>query len=115
MRFLLDQNVEAGIGVVLTDQGHDTSRMGRDYPPGLPDRDVLPIAHREQRILITYDKDFGDLIFQHQLPHAGVILLRLSWDATTQQVIEALERLLVTYQDQLDRFLVVTRQDVRVR
>lgn len=115
MRFLLDQNVEARIGTVLTDHGHDTSRVGRDYPPGLPDRDVLAIAHREQRILITYDKDFGDLIFQHQLLHAGVILLRLSWDAPAQQVIGALEQLLVNHQDELDRFLVVTRQGVRVR
>ncbi|MDQ3694444.1 MAG: DUF5615 family PIN-like protein [Chloroflexota bacterium] len=115
MRFLLDQNVRARIGTVLTDHGHDVRRIGRDYPPGLPDPDVLTIALREQRSLITYDKDFGDLIFQHRLPHAGVILLRLPWDATIQQVIMALEQLLISHHDQLDRFLVVTRQGVRMR
>lgn len=115
MRFLLDENVEADIGTVLTEYGHDTSRIGYDYPPGLPDEDVLAIALREQRTLITYDKDFGDLVVQRRLPHAGVILLRLPWDATIRQTIVALEQLLISHHHQLDRFLVVTRQGARVR
>ncbi|MBA2520431.1 MAG: DUF5615 family PIN-like protein [Chloroflexia bacterium] len=95
--------------------GHDSSRIGRDYPPGLPDREVLDIAHREQRILITNDKDFGDLIFQRELPHTGIILLRLPLDSTAQQKIAALERLFATHQDQLFRYVVVTPRGVRVR
>lgn len=115
MRFLLDQNVEARIATFLNDREYDATRIGRDYPAGLLDQDVLAIAHREQRILITNDKDFGDLIIQRRLPHAGVILLRLPMDSTAQQKIAALEQLLVSHQHQLSRLLVVTSRGVRVR
>ena len=114
MRFLLDQSAEARIATFLTDHGHDATRVGRDHPPGLPDEQVLAIAHRERRILITNDKDFGDLIFQRRLPHAGVILFRFPLDSTAQQKIASLERLLRTHRQQLNQFLVVTPRGVRV-
>jgi hypothetical protein len=53
MNFLLDQSVDARLVAWLTARGHDTKRIGRDYPHGLPDREVLTIAQRERRILIT--------------------------------------------------------------
>ena len=114
MRFLLDQSAEARIAAFLAAHGHDATRVGRDYPPGIPDEQVLAIARREQRVLITNDKDFGELVHRSRLPHAGVILFRFPLDATAQQKIAALERLLVTHGTQLDRFLVVTPRGVRV-
>ena len=42
------------------------------------DEDVLALAHREQRLLLTIDKDFGDLVFRHRLPHSGVFLCRMA-------------------------------------
>ncbi len=115
MRFLLDQSAEARIATCLTAQGHDATRVGRDHPAGLPDERVLAIAHQERRVLIANDKDFGELVVRRKLPHAGVILFRFPLDATAQEKIEALARLLVTHQTQLDRFLVVTPGGVRVR
>jgi predicted nuclease of predicted toxin-antitoxin system len=115
MRFLLDQSAEARIAAFLTKQGHDATRVGRDHPAGLPDEQVLAIAHREGRVLVANDKDFGELIFRNSLPHAGVILFRFPLDATAQQKIAALEDLLVTHRTRLDRFLVVTPRGVRVR
>ena len=115
MRFLLDQNVEARIAAFLAEHGHDATRIGREYPAGLPDEQVLAIARREQRVLVTNDKDFGELIVRNRLPHAGVILLRFPLDATARQKIAALDRFLVTHGTRLDRFLVVTPRGVRVR
>jgi predicted nuclease of predicted toxin-antitoxin system len=114
VRFLLDQSAEARIATFLSDHGHDATRVARDYPAGLPDEQVLAIAIRERRVLITNDKDFGELVFRHRLPHAGVVLFRFPLDATAQEKIDALERLLVTHRTQLDRFLVVTARGVRV-
>ena len=91
------------------------TRIGRGYPAGLPDRDVLAIARNERRILITNDRDFGELIVRERLPHAGVIFFRFPLDSTAQQKIAALARLLVTHAHQLDRFIVVTPRGVRVR
>ncbi len=44
----------------------------------MSDRDILGIAYREQRIVITNDRHFSALIFRQGLPHAGVIFFRLS-------------------------------------
>jgi predicted nuclease of predicted toxin-antitoxin system len=77
MNFLLDQSVDARLIAWLTARGHDTNRIGRDYPPGLPDREVFTIAQRESRILITDDRDFGELVFRHRQIHTGIIYLRL--------------------------------------
>ena len=115
MRFLLDQSAEARIATFLTDRGHDATRIARDHPAGLPDEQVLAIAHREGRVLIANDKDFGELVVRRNLPHAGVVLFRFPLDATAQEKIDALERLLVTHRAQLDRFLVVTPSGIRVR
>lgn len=113
MRFLLDQSAEARIATYLAGRGHDATRIARDYPSGLPDEQVLAIAHRERRILVANDKDFGELVFRRNLPPAGVVVFPL--EATTRDRIDALERPLVTHRTRLDRFLVVTPAGVRVR
>jgi predicted nuclease of predicted toxin-antitoxin system len=75
---------------------------------------VLSLARQDQRIVVTNDLDFGELIFHQQLAHAGVILFRLAeQDITVKQ--HWLSHVLHTYADQLDQFLVITRRGVRVR
>ena len=114
MRFLLDQSEDARLVPHLQRLGHDATRVGREHPHGLPDEDVLAIASREQRILIASDLDFGDLVVRLGHPHAGVILFRLgATDLATR--IQRLDDLLREYADQLDRFIVVTLQSIRVR
>src|SRR5512132_2061782 len=103
MNFLLDQSTDARLIPWLTKRGHNARRIGRDCPPGLPDEEVLAIAERERRILITDDRDFGELVFRHRQPHTGVIYLRLasySFALTTAR----LEDVLTNHTHQLDRF-----------
>ena len=115
MKFLLDESAEFRIAAFLTNQGHDVKTIVRDYTPGLPDSEVLAIARHEQRILITNDRDFGELIFRQILPHSGVIYFRLGLASTAEEKIARLARLLRTHADRLDRFLVVTLGRIRVR
>jgi predicted nuclease of predicted toxin-antitoxin system len=115
MRFLLDQSAEARIGAFLREKGHDATRVARDYPAGLPDAEVLDIAVAEDRILITNDSDFGELVFRQGRPHKGVIYFRLRNDSGAQERIDLLGSLLASHADQLDRFLVVTVAGVRAR
>ena len=78
MKFLLDQNIDHRLAVYLRALGHDVTAIAYDYPHGLSDEEVLAIAVREKRILLTYDRaDFGELIFGYNHPHCGVILFRL--------------------------------------
>ena len=114
MKFLLDESAEYRLATWLTGQGYDVTAIARDHPHALTDYEVLGIARREGRILITNDRDFGELIVRHKLPHAGVIFFRLP-AATVEMKIARLRELLVTHRDRLDRFIVVTPRGVRVR
>ena|SRR2546430_2576494 len=115
MRFLLDENAEARIASYLNSHGHDALRVGQDFPLSIEDAEVLEIAVRESRILITNDRDFGELIYRQQHQHAGVIYLRFPNDANTEEKIRTIEKLLLTHQHQLDKYLTVTPRGVRVR
>lgn len=114
MRFLIDASPDARHAAHLRSLGHDVTRVGTDYPAAMKDVDILALAHREQRILLTDDRDFGELVFRMRQPHAGVIYLRLD---TTKFPVRAqrVEDVLAQYADQLDQFLVVTIDAVRVR
>lgn len=114
MKFLIDASSDARLAVHLAASGHDATRVGRDHPRDLPDREVLAIAHREGRILVTDDRDFGELIFRLRQPHAGVTYLRL--ETTVHAVrIARLDAVLASHNDRLDCFLVVDLDDVQVR
>jgi predicted nuclease of predicted toxin-antitoxin system len=115
VRFLLDQHIDARILLYLSEQGHDVTRVARHYPAGLPDREILATAYRERRILVTQDRDFGELVFVHLLPHAGVILLRLGPLVPLTTVITRLDHLLSQHTHELDQFVVVTHNLVLVR
>lgn len=115
MRFLLDQSTDARLIVYLRSHGHDATRIAADYPGGLPDSEVLAIAVREDRILITDDRDFGELVFAQRQIHAGVIYLRLGEYADLTTKTARLAYILDHYGDQLTQFLVVTLRSVRVR
>lgn len=114
MKFLVDESVEYRVVLHLKEKGFDIASVASDFP-SLKDKRVLSKANKEGRILITNDKDFGELIFRQKLPHKGVILLRLS-EETAQTKIEKLNSLLKNYGDKLkDNFVVVTKDKVRIR
>jgi predicted nuclease of predicted toxin-antitoxin system len=61
----------------LSSCGHDVVWV-RTAPPGTNDRDVLAWAKREVRVLLTFDKDFGELAWRYGLPAScGIVLFRL--------------------------------------
>lgn len=113
MRFLFDQSTDRRLAPYLKQLGHDVTIIAVDYPHSLPDEKVLTIATEEQRILITQDKDFGELVFNQRQPHAGVIFLRLP-PMELEQKIARLDYVLSHHADRLDQYLVVTPQRVRV-
>ena len=114
MKFLLDQSADARIIPYLKQLGHDATRIRQTFPESIPDPEVLSLARQEKRILITDDRDFGELVFRLQQPHAGVIFLRLGTYAPLSLKIERLSFVLTNHADQLDQFLVVKKDTVRV-
>jgi predicted nuclease of predicted toxin-antitoxin system len=76
MRFLANENFPGAAVSALNAAGHDLVWV-RSAAPGITDSDVLALAIREKRILLTFDKDFGELAKGWALPRTcGVVLLR---------------------------------------
>jgi len=118
MKFLLDQNADRRLVAYLRTLGHDVIIISKDYPHGLPDKEILTIAFNEKRILITYDKgDFGELIFRQHCPHNGVILFRLltQEDVLIENQTQRISYVLTEYKGQLHHFIVITSNRVKIR
>ncbi|MDQ3927647.1 MAG: DUF5615 family PIN-like protein [Chloroflexota bacterium] len=114
MKFLLDESADYPLAKHLTDLGYDVKAIAYDYPQALRDSEVLAIAQQEERILITNDTDFGELIFRRRLSHAGVVLFRLGSESVTAK-IRWLDYVLAQHAEQLEQFIVVTERGVRIR
>lgn len=112
LRLLANENIPAQTIAALQQAGHDVAWVRTDAP-GSRDEDVLARAQSEERILITFDKDFGELAFRAHLPSAtGIVLLRISApspDALALAIVSALSQ----RTDWVGHFSVI--EDDRVR
>jgi predicted nuclease of predicted toxin-antitoxin system len=113
MRLLADENIPKVIIEALRTSGHDVLAV-IDRHAGIPDEAVLELASREQRILVTMDKGFGDRAIQKPLTvSAGIILLRLQMPPTEMAAL-VLARLSMA--KEWDRLLsVIDQRGVRHR
>src|ERR1041384_4156787 len=107
MRFLVDECTGPAVVEWLRGEGHNVFSVFAEAQ-GSMDEDVLSRARAENRILITNDKDFGEMIFRERREHNGVIFLRLS-DERSANKIRVLQHLLENYSAKLsDQFVTVT-------
>ena len=74
MRFLVDRCAGRRLADWLSEHEHDVLEA-RTLGPDPGDRALLELAQSEERILITIDTDFGELIYLHDVPHAGLVRL----------------------------------------
>ncbi len=85
MRFLVDECTGPAVAQWLRSQNHDVVSIF-DEIRGADDRKVIQKAFEQNRILITNDKDFGELVFREKKPHKGVVLLRLEDERTAHKI-----------------------------
>ena len=113
MRFLADENFPLPAVAELRGRGHDVLSIAERYG-GSSDEIVAAICDREERILLTFDKDFGEIVFRRGLaPGSAVVLFRITPEPSTlAYLIDSLiEGKILTPAV----FCVVTRDRVRVR
>jgi predicted nuclease of predicted toxin-antitoxin system len=75
MRFLADESCDFRVVRALRGAGHDVMSV-IEVAPGANDETVIALAAREDRIFITEDRDFGQLLYAAAKPAAGVVLVR---------------------------------------
>lgn len=115
MKFLLDANMKKSVGKFLESSGFAVRYLAGTADRGLPDDRVLHLAFTENRILITNDKDFGDLIYHQQHPHCGVILFRLTNGTDANYIRRLFSILHSSENDIVNHYIVVTDDHVRLR
>ena len=76
MKFIADEGVDAPIVLALRNSGYDVLYI-LELSPGKQDDTILAEANDQNRILLTQDKDFGELVFRLRQIHSGVVLIRL--------------------------------------
>ena len=114
MRLCVNENVAEACATALRKAGHDVLWI-READPGSSDAAVLSRAQAEQRLLITFDKDFGDLVFHRGLAAShGVILLRISQPSATV-LAQRVVALLASRTDWEGHYSVVEEHSIRMR
>jgi len=90
-KFLVEEGVGNIVEAWIESQGFDVLRV-RKINPKMSDIEILKIANKEKQIVITMDKDFGELVFGSKKKHQGVLLLRLE-DATSAEKLEIVKEI----------------------
>lgn len=114
MRLCANENIPGDCVAALRQSGHDVLWI-REAARGSPDDTVLAIAQSQERLLITFDKDFGELVYRRgAAASGGVVLFRLhkpSPDFVAKRVTQILE----SRSDWTGCFSVVDEHSIRMR
>ena len=106
IKLLANENFPYKSIFYLRDKGYDVLSIGIDNP-SIKDSEIMDIAIKEERIILTFDRDYGELIFRHNYkPEKGVIYLRLV-EYEPQEPGIIIEELLSTIEIDLSRALTV--------
>jgi predicted nuclease of predicted toxin-antitoxin system len=98
----------------LRGQGHDVVHLRDEGLHRLPNGEIFTKATREQRIVLTFDLDFGEILAQARGAIVSVVLFRLN-DASSPFVIRRLERILSDAVESLQEGAIVVVEDSRHR
>jgi predicted nuclease of predicted toxin-antitoxin system len=114
MRLALDENISGDVAVELRRRGHGVLAV-KESMRGAKDDEILARAQAERRLLVTQDKDYGELAYRQLLPaDCGIILFRLSDadpDAADRRMIEVIE----SRDDWYGQFAVASDDRLRIR
>jgi predicted nuclease of predicted toxin-antitoxin system len=114
MRLCAKKNIPEDCFTRLCQSGHDVFWI-RETTSGSPDSDVLARALTEDRLLITFDKDFGELVFRRGAKAShGIVLFRIA-QRSSVIVAERVSTVLASRDDWTGHFSVVDDSTIRMR
>ncbi len=114
LRFLIDVGVGMGTENYLRGEGYDTKTV-RDIDPRMEDEEIVRTAVSEDRMVVTMDKDFGELVYHFSMRHCGVLLLRLE-DATGTEKLQVVRHIMENYSSRIRNCFCVYQNDrLRIR
>jgi len=114
MRLLADESVDFGIIESLREKSVDVISIS-EQSSGINDTEVLSISNLHKCLLITEDKDFGELAYRLKLEHHGILLIRLSELPRNERVALASDIIIKHFNSLLGSFSVLTKQGLRIK
>ena len=114
MKFLVDECSDPQLVYRLRKDGHDVLYI-TEYGPGLDDREVLDLAIKNDRLLITEDKDFGELIFRFKKEVPGLILLRFDSKEKNDKINRLLKLINSRNSSLIGKYTVIDQHKYRIR
>lgn len=113
MKFLVDECCSSDLVLKLRNGGHDVIYV-MEFKPSSSDKEVLDKAYSEKRILITEDKDFGELVFRLKKPACGIILLRFGISDRNLKWPRIKKLIEIKSENLKDKFVVVDKDKIRL-
>ena len=113
MNFLADKGIDRQIVERLRQEGYSVSYIA-EMSPSISDDEVINIANKNEALLITGDKDFGDLVYRQHRIMSGIILVRLAGISSTRKaeiVVQGINKHLNELQG---AFSVITFGTIRI-
>ena len=114
MTLLADESVDFGIINNLRQKGIIVISILEDYA-GIKDTEVLKLAQEMQYLLLTEDKDFGELTHRLKLEHCGIMLIRLNDIPRNERIHLASETIEKYFDKMTDNFSVLTSKELRIK
>lgn len=114
MILVADEGVDQPIIEHLRGQGHQVTAIA-ELAPGLSDDEVLRMANDQHALLLTQDRDFGELVFRLRRAAHGVLLIRLHGIVTADKAARVGSALGVHGETLVGRFSVLNRLSLRIR
>ncbi len=111
MRFIVDVCAGHRLAQWLVSQNHDVVEV-RDIDISLSDEEILEIAFKEKRIVVTLDKDFSELVIFHLKTHSGIIRLQ---DLPFEFRRKHLEKILQLHGDLLSSKVIIIQKGDKIR
>lgn len=109
MKFIADENIPLKVVKKLRDLNVNVVSV-TEIQVGLNDEEIAKMSEKEKAIIVTFDKDFGEIIFKKQMKPFGVILLRIP-PKSVDYIFDFLRWLLIESKIEFERKLVVVRED----
>ena len=112
--FVADENFDFSIVKELREKGHSVFTIAESFP-SIPDPQVLQIAIDRQAILLTEDKDFGELVHRLRMPHCGILLVRLLKTSSLEKSFRVCQVIERWGNELLNSFSVLSSDQLRIR
>jgi predicted nuclease of predicted toxin-antitoxin system len=114
VNFLVDENVDRQIADCLRLTGHNVEYVA-EKDSGITDDEVLEMANENTALLLTADKDFGELVFRQRRVTSGVVLIRLAGLSSTRKAEIVVSAIKEHGTELRNSFSVITPGAVRIR